>query len=148
RGLDLDEIARCKEFSQRRGDPHAPDEERPPVGMLGPERHRRSFGSGGWLAPKSAGERSQDRYGAGRHRGRFAPPHHPGKSTVKATASSPRKGNLVEADGKLSVAPNAENFPPGKGTPTPQVDMRRISDGVKVAQRFKTTDQVERAHVE
>jgi elongation factor P len=26
--------------------------------------------------------------------------------------------------------------------------MRRISDGVKVAQRYKTTEQVERAHVE
>src|SRR5262249_14505560 len=26
--------------------------------------------------------------------------------------------------------------------------MRRISDGVKVSQRYKTTDQVERAHVE
>ena len=43
---------------------------------------------------------------------------------------------------------NAENFHPGKGTPTTQVDMRRISDGVKTAQRYKTTDQVERAHVE
>src|SRR6185437_12305991 len=35
-----------------------------------------------------------------------------------------------------------------KGTPTTQVDMRRISDGVKTSQRYKTTDQVERAHVE
>ena len=26
--------------------------------------------------------------------------------------------------------------------------MRRISDGVKTAQRYKTTEQVERAHVE
>jgi elongation factor P len=29
-----------------------------------------------------------------------------------------------------------------------QIDMRRISDGVKSSQRYKTTDQVERAHVE
>jgi elongation factor P len=29
-----------------------------------------------------------------------------------------------------------------------QLDMRRISDGVKSSQRYKTTDQVERAHVE
>jgi elongation factor P len=43
---------------------------------------------------------------------------------------------------------NAENFHPGKGTPTTQVDMRRIRDGVKTAQRYKTTEQVERAHVE
>src|SRR5881227_4295214 len=47
-----------------------------------------------------------------------------------------------------SVVMNAESFHPGKGTPTTQVDMRRISEGVKTAQRYKTTEQVERAHVE
>jgi elongation factor P len=67
---------------------------------------------------------------------------------LKVIASSLRKGNIVEFDGKLYVVLNAESFHPGKGTPTTQVDMRRISDGVKVAQRFKTTEQVERAHVE
>jgi len=67
---------------------------------------------------------------------------------VKVIASSLRKGNIVDIDGKLYVVLNAENFHPGKGTPTTQVDMRRISDGVKTAQRYKTTDQVERAHVE
>jgi elongation factor P len=67
---------------------------------------------------------------------------------VKVIASSLRKGNIVELDGKLYVVLNAESFHPGKGTPTTQVDMRRISDGVKTAQRYKTTEQVERAHVE
>jgi elongation factor P len=67
---------------------------------------------------------------------------------VKVIASSLRKGNIVDVDGKLYVVLNAENFHPGKGTPTTQVDMRRISDGVKTQQRYKTTDQVERAHVE
>ncbi len=67
---------------------------------------------------------------------------------MKVIASSLRKGNIIEVDGKLYVVLNAENFHPGKGTPTTQVDMRRISDGVKTAQRYKTTDQVERAHVE
>jgi elongation factor P len=67
---------------------------------------------------------------------------------VRVIASSLRKGNIVEFDGKLYVVLNAESFHPGKGTPTTQVDMRRISDGVKVAQRFKTTEQVERAYVE
>jgi elongation factor P len=68
--------------------------------------------------------------------------------TVKVIASSLRKGNIVDIDGKLYVVLTAENFHPGKGTPTTQVDMRRISDGVKTSQRYKTTDQVERAHVE
>jgi elongation factor P len=72
----------------------------------------------------------------------------PGTIIVKVIASSLRKGNIVDLDGKLYVVLNAENFHPGKGTPTTQVDMRRISDGVKTAQRYKTTDQVERAHVE
>jgi elongation factor P len=43
---------------------------------------------------------------------------------------------------------SAESFFPGKGTPTTQIDMRRIADGVKVSQRYKTTEQVERAYVE
>ena len=67
---------------------------------------------------------------------------------MRVIASSLRKGNIVDVDGKLYVVLHAESFHPGKGTPTTQVDMRRISDGVKVAQRYKTTDQVERAFVE
>jgi elongation factor P len=67
---------------------------------------------------------------------------------VKVIASSLRKGNIVDIDGRLYVVLTAENFHPGKGTPTTQVDMRRISDGVKTSLRYKTTDQVERAHVE
>ena len=67
---------------------------------------------------------------------------------MKVIASSLRKGTMVDLDGKLYVVLNAENFHPGKGTPTTQVDMRRISDGVKTQMRYKTTDQVERAHVE
>jgi elongation factor P len=67
---------------------------------------------------------------------------------VKVIASSLRKGNIVDLDGKLYAVLSAENIHPGKGTPVTQLDMRRISDGVKVSQRYKTTDQVERAHVE
>jgi len=67
---------------------------------------------------------------------------------VKVIASTLRKGNIVDIDGKLYVVVFAENIHPGKGTPVTQLDMRRISDGVKVSQRYKTTEQVERAHVE
>ncbi len=67
---------------------------------------------------------------------------------LKVIASSLRKGNIVEKDGKLYVVLSAENFHPGKGTPVTQVDMRRISDGVKVSERYRTTEQVERAYVE
>ena len=67
---------------------------------------------------------------------------------MRVIASSLRKGNIVDLDGRLYVVLNAESFHPGKGTPTTQIDMRRISDGVKTQQRYKTTEQVERAHVE
>jgi elongation factor P len=67
---------------------------------------------------------------------------------VKVIASSLRKGTIVDLEGKLYVVLSAENIHPGKGTPVTQIDMRRISDGVKVSQRYKTTEQVERAYVE
>jgi elongation factor P len=51
-------------------------------------------------------------------------------------------------DGKLYVVLNAENIHPGKGTPVTQLNMRRISDGVKVSERYRTTEQVERATVD
>lgn len=67
---------------------------------------------------------------------------------VKVIASSLRKGNVVELDGKLYIVLTAENFHPGKGTPTTSVDMRRISDGVKVSERWRTTEMVEKATVD
>src|SRR5207344_658337 len=71
-----------------------------------------------------------------------------GTTPLKVIASSLRKGNIVDLDGKLYVILSAENIHPGKGTPVTQIDMRRLSDGVKSSLRYKTTDQVERAHVE
>lgn len=67
---------------------------------------------------------------------------------VKVIASNIRKGQVVEVDGQLYTVLSAESFFPGKGTPTTQIDMRRISDGVKTTTRYRTTEQVERAHVE
>ena len=67
---------------------------------------------------------------------------------MKVIASSIRKGNIIEQDGKLYVVLSAENIHPGKGTPVSQIEMRRIGDGVKVSERYKTTDQVEKATVE
>ena len=67
---------------------------------------------------------------------------------MKVIASSLRKGNVVEMDGKLYAVLKAENFHPGKGTPTTSVDMRRSSDGVKVSERWRTTEMVEKATVD
>lgn len=67
---------------------------------------------------------------------------------MRVIASSIRKGNVIEQDGKLYVVLSAENIHPGKGTPVSQIEMRRISDGVKVSERYKTTDQVEKVTIE
>lgn len=67
---------------------------------------------------------------------------------AKVIASSVRKGNVLDLDGKLAVVMHAENIHPGKGTPVTHLEMRRIADGVKVVERYRTTDQVERAYLE
>ena len=67
---------------------------------------------------------------------------------VKVIASSVRKGNVLDIGGKLCVVMKAENIHPGKGTPVTHLDMRRIQDGVKITERYRTTDQVERAYLE
>jgi elongation factor P len=67
---------------------------------------------------------------------------------VKIAASQLRKGSVVDLAGKLYVVLTAENIHPGKGTPVTQLNMRRIADGVKVSERYRTTEQVERAFVD
>ena len=67
---------------------------------------------------------------------------------MKVAASSLRKGAVLDMEGKLYVVLTAENIHPGKGTPVTQLNMRRISDGVKVSERYRTTEQVERAQVD
>lgn len=66
----------------------------------------------------------------------------------KVIASSLRKGNVVDIDSKLYVVLVANNIHPGKGTPVTQLDLRRISDGVKISERYRTTEQVEKAFVD
>ena len=67
---------------------------------------------------------------------------------VKVIASSLRKGHVLEQDGNLHVILTAENIHPGKGASVTQVDMRRITDGVKVSERWRTTEMVEKADVD
>jgi elongation factor P len=67
---------------------------------------------------------------------------------AKVLASSLRKGNVVDIDSRLYVVLTAQNIHPGKGTPVTQLDLRRISDGTKISERYRTTEQVERAVVE
>ena len=67
---------------------------------------------------------------------------------VSVIASSVRKGNVIEKEGKLYLVLTAENIHPGKGTPVTHLEMRRISDGVKTVERLRTTDNIEKAFIE
>ena len=67
---------------------------------------------------------------------------------VKVIASSVRKGNVLDINGKLAVVMTAENIHPGKGTPVTHLELRRIHDGVKLTERYRTTDQVEKAFLD
>ena len=67
---------------------------------------------------------------------------------TKVIASSIRKGNVLDLNGKLAVVMTAENIHPGKGTPVTHLELRRLADGVKVTERYRTTDTVERAYLE
>jgi elongation factor P len=71
-----------------------------------------------------------------------------GQVMVKVIASSLRKGNVVEMDGRLHTVIFAENIHPGKGTPVTHLDMRRMTDSVKVTVRFRTTESVEKAELD
>jgi elongation factor P len=166
RGFDLDEVACLEVAAQCREDAPPRPQEWLPVGMdiRHPPgrglRHRESYrvalrgaGEAAPAAPKmlARGRRISMLRASNPAGSAFAaarPMTGRRISPVKVIASSLRKGNIVELEGKLYVILTAENIHPGKGTPVTQLDMRRISDGVKSSQRYKTTDQVERAHVE
>jgi elongation factor P len=150
RSLDLDEIPRREKLPQGRCNKHACQQEWAPASVQNPEWRSHPHAPS---ADMSAAQRLRKLLANGPKismvaRNWWLASGNRGTRAVKVIASSLRKGNIVEVDGKLYVVLNAESFHPGKGTPTTQIDMRRISDGVKVAQRFKTTEQVERAYVE
>ncbi|HRK18202.1 MAG TPA: elongation factor P [Hyphomicrobiaceae bacterium] len=67
---------------------------------------------------------------------------------VKVIASEVRKGNVLDIDGELCTVMKAESIRPGKGTPTTHIDMRRISDGVKIVKSYRTTENVERVYLD
>jgi elongation factor P len=67
---------------------------------------------------------------------------------VKVIASEVRKGNVLDIEGALCTVMKAESIRPGKGTPTTHIDMRRISDGVKIVKSYRTTESVERAYLD
>ena len=67
---------------------------------------------------------------------------------AKIIASQLRSGNVVEHNNALYVVLKAVNNQPGKGAAVTQVDMRRLADGIKISERFRTTENVDRVFIE
>jgi elongation factor P len=67
---------------------------------------------------------------------------------MKVNANQLRQGQVVEIEGKLYAIIKADNIQPGKGTPVMQLEMRRLSDGVKTVERYRTTESIERAFID
>lgn len=67
---------------------------------------------------------------------------------MKVNANQLRKGNVVEVNGKLYAVITAQNIQPGKGTPVTQLDLRDLATGLKISERYRTTESVERVFID
>ncbi len=67
---------------------------------------------------------------------------------MKISASDTRIGNLMEYHGKLWRVLKKNHVKPGKGGAFIQLEMKCISDGTKLNERFRSEDKMEKAHVE
>ncbi len=67
---------------------------------------------------------------------------------MKISAFEIRPGNLLEYNGKLWRVAKIQHVKPGKGGAFMQVEMKDISSGTKLNERFRSEDKVEKAHVE
>jgi len=67
---------------------------------------------------------------------------------MKISAFEVRPGNLLELEGKLWRVLKKTHVKPGKGGAFVQLEMKEISQGTKLNERFRSEDKVEKAHVE
>ena len=67
---------------------------------------------------------------------------------MKISAFDIRVGNLIEYQGKLWRVLKKNHVKPGKGGAFVQVEMKEISVGTKLNERFRSADTVEKAHVD
>ncbi len=67
---------------------------------------------------------------------------------MKISAFETRIGNLMEHQGKLWRVLKKSHVKPGKGGAFVQLEMKCISDGTKLNERFRSEEKMEKAHVE
>jgi len=66
---------------------------------------------------------------------------------MKISASEVRIGNLIEHQSKLWRVLKKSHVKPGKGGAFVQLEMKEISAGTKLNERFRSEDKLEKAHV-
>ena len=67
---------------------------------------------------------------------------------AKISANEIRLGGLIEHQGKLWRVLKKDHVKPGKGGAFVQVELKDIINGTKLNERFRSTDKVEKPHVE
>jgi elongation factor P len=67
---------------------------------------------------------------------------------VKISAFDVRVGNLIEHQGKLWRVLKKGHVKPGKGGAFIQLEMKEVTEGTKLNERFRSVDTLEKAHVE
>jgi elongation factor P len=67
---------------------------------------------------------------------------------MKISAFDVRIGNLIEYQGKLWRVLKKDHVKPGKGGAFVQLEMKEVSAGTKLNERFRSADTVEKAHVD
>ncbi len=67
---------------------------------------------------------------------------------MKISAFDIKVGHLIEHQGKLWRVLKTQHVKPGKGGAFIQVEMKEVSTGTKLNERFRSGDKVEKAHVE
>jgi elongation factor P len=67
---------------------------------------------------------------------------------MKMNANSIRPGNVLVYNKKLWVVAKISHTQPGKGGAYVQVEMKDIMQGTKLNERFRSTEDVEKAHLD
>ena len=67
---------------------------------------------------------------------------------MKINGNSIKPGNIIEHQGRLWRAVKTQHTQPGKGGAYLQVELKDISDGTKLNERFRSSESVERVRLE
>ncbi len=67
---------------------------------------------------------------------------------MKISAFDVRVGNLIEYQSKLWRVLKKNHVKPGKGGAFVQLEMKEVTEGTKLNERFRSVDTLEKAHVE